>query len=132
MRRRLSLAALLLLGLAACQAPTTRPAPVTVVFFNEDSAALDENAQAIVTQAAGLAKERPGVPVRVRGFAANDAGTRRFNRALAEARAQHVADHLVEAGVDRSRIRIEPRGAIAATDPSFPTEARRVDIVIGG
>jgi outer membrane protein OmpA-like peptidoglycan-associated protein len=134
MRRRLALAALPILALAACQAPApaTAPAPVTVVFFNEDSAALDENAQAVVAQAAGLAKERPGVPVQVRGFAANDTGTRSFNRALAEARAQHVADHLVASGVARSRIRIEPRGAIATTDPSFPTEARRVDIVIGG
>jgi len=133
MRRRLALAALPLLALAACQQPSApAPAPVTVVFFNEDSAALDENGRAVVAQAAGLAKERPGQVVRVLGFAANDTGTRGFNRALSEARARHVGDHLVEAGIERSRIRIESRGAIAATDPSFPTEARRVDILIGG
>ena len=129
MRRRIMLAALPLLALAACQAPEPAPAPVTVVFFNADSAALDENAQAIVAQAAGLAKERPTAPVRVRGFAAPDTGTAAFNKALAGARAQHVADHLADLGVARSRIRIELRGAVPFD--SFPTESRRVEIVIG-
>jgi outer membrane protein OmpA-like peptidoglycan-associated protein len=133
MRRRLALAALPLLALAACQAPDSAPqaapAPVTVVFFNADSAALDENAQAIVAQAAGMAKQRAGQPVRVRGFAAPDTGTAAFNKALANARAQHVADHLAENGIPRSRIRIESRGAVPFE--SFPTEARRVEIVIG-
>ena len=130
MRRRLAFAVLPLLALAACQsAGAAAPAPVTVVFFTADSAALDENAQAIVDQAAGLAKAAPGVPVRVRGFAAPDTGTAAFNKALAATRAQHVADHLAEAGVERSRIRIELRGAVPFD--SFPTELRRVEIVIG-
>ncbi|MBK1661749.1 OmpA family protein [Paracraurococcus ruber] len=130
MRRRLALP---LLALAACQPPAaTAPAPATVVFFNQDSAALDENGVAVVRQAAALARERPGQTVRVRGFTANLTGTAGFNQALANTRAQHVADHLAEAGVDRGRIRVEARGAIAPTDPSFPTEARRVDILIGG
>jgi outer membrane protein OmpA-like peptidoglycan-associated protein len=129
MRRRLAFAVLPLLALAACQTPEPAPAPVTVVFFNADSAALDEGAQAIVAQAAGMAKERPAEPVRVRGFAAPDTGTAAFNKALAATRAQHVADHLAEAGVPRSRIRIESRGAVPFD--SFPTESRRVEIVIG-
>ena len=130
MRRRIMLAALPLLALAACQAPEPpAPAPVTVVFFNADSAALDEDAQAIVAQAAGLAKERPSAPVRVRGFAAPDTGTAAFNKALAGARAQHVADHLANSGVARSRIRMKSRGAVPFD--SFPTKSRRVEIVIG-
>lgn len=132
MRRRLVLAALPVLALAACQAPDPGPAAATVVFFNQDSAALDENGTAVVAQAAAQAKARPGQIVRVRGFAANTAGTAGFNQALSAARARHVADHLAEAGVERSRIRIESRGAIAPSDPAFPTEARRVDILIGG
>jgi outer membrane protein OmpA-like peptidoglycan-associated protein len=130
MRRRLAFAVLPLLALAACQTPEPpAPAPVTVVFFAADSAALDPDAQGIVGQAAGLAKARPGVPVRVRGFAAPDTGTAAFNKALATLRAQHVADHLAEAGVERSRIRLESRGAVPFD--SFPTESRRVEIVIG-
>lgn len=128
--RRVALVALPLLALAACQQPAAPgPAPVTVVFFNEDSAALDPAARGVVAQAASLAKERPGAPVRVRGFAAPDSGTVAFNRALSAARAQHVADHLAEAGVDRGRIRIEPRGPVPFE--SYPTEARRVEIAIG-
>ncbi|MFC7478510.1 OmpA family protein [Dankookia sp. GCM10030260] len=130
MRRRLAFAVLPLLALAACQSPEPpAPAPVTVVFFTADSAALDPDAQAIVGQAAALAKSRAGVPVRVRGFAAPDAGAPAFSKALAGLRAQHVADHLAEAGVERSRIRIESRGAVPFD--SFPTESRRVEIVIG-
>ena len=129
MRRRLAFAVLPVLALAACQAPEPAPAPVTVVFFTADSAALDPDAQAIVAQAAGLARERAGAPVRVRGFAAPDTGTAAFNKALASARAQRVADHLAEAGVERGRIRIESRGAVPFD--SFPTESRRVEIVIG-
>lgn len=133
MRRRPAFAVLPLLALAACQAPApapqAAPAPVTVVFFNADSAALDENAQAIVAQAAAMAKQRAGAPVRVRGFAAPDSGTAAFNKALASARAQQVADQLAASGIERSRIRIESRGA--APFESFPTEARRVEIVIG-
>jgi outer membrane protein OmpA-like peptidoglycan-associated protein len=130
MHRRLAFAVLSLLALAACQTPAPPvPAPVTVVFFDADSAALDANAQGIVGQAADLAKERPGAAVRVRGFAAPDTGTAAFNKALATLRAQHVADHLAEAGVERSRIRIESRGAVPFE--SFPTESRRVEIVIG-
>ncbi|MCB4824436.1 OmpA family protein [Roseicella aerolata] len=129
MRRRLALAALPLLALGACQAPAPGPARVTAVFFNQDSAALDENGAALVAEVAAQAKERPGTPVRVRGFAAPDSGTPAFNRSLAEARARHVADHLAEGGVDRRRIRIESRGAVPYE--SFPTESRRVEIVIG-
>ncbi|NOG69698.1 OmpA family protein [Roseicella sp. DB1501] len=134
MRRRLALAALPLLALAACQQPAPaqapQPVPASVVFFNADSAALDDQAHDVILQAAAAAKRRPDQPVRVRGFAAPDAGTGAFNKALATARAQQVADHLAEAGVNRGRIRIEPRGAVPYD--SFPTESRRVEIVIGG
>ncbi|MEN0074230.1 MAG: OmpA family protein [Paracraurococcus sp.] len=131
MRRRLALAALPLLALAACQQPepAPAPAPVSVVFFNADSAALDDNAVGVIEQAAAVAGQRPGQPVRVRGFAAPDSGTGAFNKALATARAQQVADRLVEAGVERGRVRIEPRGAVPFD--SMPTESRRVEIVIG-
>ncbi|RAI58384.1 OmpA family protein [Roseicella frigidaeris] len=132
MRRRLALAALPLLVLAACQQPAPAPAPlpVPVVFFNADSAALDDQARDVIAQAAAAAKQRPDQPVRVRGFAAPDSGSGAFNKALAALRAQQVADQLVEAGIDRGRIRLEPRGAVAYD--SFPTESRRVEIVIGG
>ncbi|TCZ61372.1 OmpA family protein [Roseicella aquatilis] len=131
MRRRLALAVLPLLALAACQPAPPPPASraATVVFFTEDSAGLDDNARSIIEQAAAQAMQRPGAPVRVRGFTAPEAGTGAYNKALAATRAQHVADHLAAAGVARDRIRIEPRGAVPYE--SYPTESRRVEIVIG-
>ena len=101
-----------------------------VVFFTADSAALDEGAQANIGQAAETARANPSAPVRVRGFAAPDSGTAAFNRTLSRARAQNVADGLVQAGVASSRVRIESRGGVPFE--MMPTEARRVEIVVGG
>lgn len=130
MRRRHLLAALPLIGLAACQTPAAPPPqPQSVVFFNADSAALDENALAVVAGASRQAQASPSAPVRVRGFAAPDGGSAAFNRALTEARAQNVADELVKGGVGRARIRLEPRGAVPFE--MMATESRRVEILIG-
>jgi outer membrane protein OmpA-like peptidoglycan-associated protein len=65
----------------------------------------------------------------VLGFAAPDTGTAAFNRALAQARAQNVADGLVAADVEQGRVRIKSRGAVPFEQ--MPTESRRVDIVVG-
>jgi outer membrane protein OmpA-like peptidoglycan-associated protein len=127
--RRLVLAALPLLALAACTNATPRETVRAVVFFNEDSAALDENAQELLTQVAEQAVERPTAVVRVRGFAGPDSGTARYNRTLSELRARHVTEHLVSAGVDRLRIRLEPRGAVPYE--MYPTESRRVEVILG-
>ncbi len=132
-RRHLAaaLAAALLLALAACGAP--RPAAATrsevlVVFFTEDSAALNESGLAILRGAADAAKANPRAPVVVLGFA-GPAGSVGFNQALSDARARQVADHLVEYGVERSRIAIRPRGPVPFE--LIPTESRRVEIRIG-
>ncbi len=125
MRRRSLAFALPVLLVAACATQTT--APVTTVFFTEDSAALDADAQAVVKQAARRAAAATG-PVTVAGFA-GPVGGLAYNRALSEARAQHVADQLAAEGVARSRIRIVPRGPVPYE--AMPTESRRVEIRIG-
>lgn len=130
MRRRFLLAALPLFGLAACQTPQPAPAAArTVVFFTADSAALDENASAVLTEVAERASANRAAPVEVRGFSAPDTGTTEYNRTLAEARTQHVADRLVASGIDRSRIRLQPRGEVPFE--MYPTESRRVEIIVG-
>ena len=133
MRRRHLLLALP--GLAACQ-PTgnqstgTQPqAPLPVVFFTEDSAALGDEARALIAEAAERARANPRLPVAVLGFAA-PAGSAGFNQAISDARARNVADALIEQGVAASRISIRPRGPVPFE--LIPTEARRVEIHIGG
>lgn len=132
MRRRVLLAVPALLTLAACQAPAGRTAlsrqPVRVVFFTEDSAALDASGLAVVADAAALAKANPDAPIQVLGFA-EPAGSRAFNQALSDARARNVADTLVAQGIPTGRIRISPRGPVLFE--MIPTESRRVEISVG-
>ena len=129
MLRRSLLVASVLLGLSACTSASTTPSPRLVVFFNADSAGLDDAAKAVIKQAGSVAQANPSSPVRVRGFAAPDTGTAAFNKVLAQARAQNVVDGLVGAGVALSRIRMESRGAVPFD--MVPTESRRVEIAIG-
>ena len=126
MRRRHLLATAPALLAAACTAPASAP-PAITVFFTEDSASLEGEATEVVRRAA--ARARAGTaPVTVLGFA-GPAGGAAFNRALSEARAQHVADVLAQNGVARERIRIVPRGPVPFE--AVPTESRRVEIRIG-
>lgn len=127
---RRPLLACLLLAVAGCaQGPSTPQAQTTVVFFTADSAALDNSAQAAISQAAAVAKQRPNSAVRIRGFAAPDAGSAAFNRALSRTRAEAVADALVAAGVPRFQLNMETRGAVSYE--LMPTESRRVEIIVG-
>ena len=127
-RRLLAFAALPLL-LAACEAPgTATPSQRYVVFFTQDSAAVDREGEQVVAQAAAAAKAAPGAPVQVLGFA-GPAGSAAFNQALSDARARNVSDRLVASGVAQSRIRVTPRGPVPFD--FVPTESRRVEIVVG-
>jgi outer membrane protein OmpA-like peptidoglycan-associated protein len=127
-RRLLALAAVPLL-LAACETPTTAQPQRFVVFFTEDSAALNENGEQVVNNAATAAKAAASARIAVLGYAGPD-GSVAFNRALSDARARHVADHLIQQGIPSSRIDIRPRGPVPFD--LAPTESRRVEIVIGG
>jgi len=126
MRRRNFLAAAPVLLAAACATEDPQGRAITV-FFTEDSAQLEPEAQDIVKGVANRAKTMAG-PVSVLGFA-GPAGGVAYNRALSEARAQHVADLLVQYGVARERIRIVPRGPVPFE--AVATESRRVEIRIG-
>ena len=137
MLRRSTLAApLSLLALAACRSSSggdarARQRALPVVFFTDESAAMGPEARAVIAEAAAGARARPGAPVAVRGFAASDsASSPAFGRALAEARAQNVADALAADGVPRDRIRVQPRGPVPFE--MMPVESRRVEIHIGG
>lgn len=138
MLRRSTLAAplLSLLALAACGGRSggdaqMRQRPLPVVFFTDDSAAMGPEARAVIAEAAESARARPGVPVAVRGFTAPDGvASPGFSRALAEARARNVADALAAGGVQRDRIRLQPRGNVPFE--MMPVESRRVEIHVGG
>jgi outer membrane protein OmpA-like peptidoglycan-associated protein len=126
MRRRHFLAAAPAALAAAC-APQAAMQTVSV-FFTADSSTLDAEAQTVVRGAADRARATTG-PIVVVGFA-GPAGGAAYNRALSEARAQHVADLLISSGVARERVRIVARGPVPFE--SVATESRRVEIRAGG
>lgn len=125
-RRHLLLACTLFaLSVIGCATPPNTP---FIVFFVDDSAALQPSAQEVLRGVAASAARFPEAPVRVLGFAGVDRG-QAFGRELSARRAQRVSDQLVEYGVARPRIRVSSRSAVAAE--LMPTEARRVEVRIG-
>ena len=100
-----------------------------VVFFQQWSAALDDNAQDVITHAADLAKTQPTAVVHVNGFA-DPTGSKRANELLTDLRAQMVADQLQSDGIDPKRIRQRGHGSVQYALTS--QESRRVEISIGG
>jgi OOP family OmpA-OmpF porin len=119
---------------AAAPAPAPQPEPVTfMVFFDFDSAALNDGAMAVV----GLAEER--LPDYEDGFVSivghtDTAGPASYNSELSMRRAQAVRDALTTMGVAPGQMSIDARGE---SDPMIETgdgvrspQNRRVAITI--
>jgi len=74
------------------------------VFFDFDSSTLSADAQATLDRQATWLKNYPSMNVMVEGHC-DPRGTREYNLALGERRANAVKDYLVNAGVDVFRIK---------------------------
>jgi outer membrane protein OmpA-like peptidoglycan-associated protein len=122
--------AALLLILAAC-APMppqgTAEAGRYLVYFNEFSAFLSPDAQNVIAEAAGKAKEFGARTVLVQGRA-SATGSAAANQYLTETRTQVVYDALQKDGVDPTIIRQQPLGQTTTGDTTVMD--RRVDIVL--
>jgi outer membrane protein OmpA-like peptidoglycan-associated protein len=115
-------------ALLGCVTQTPAGEAPVIVFFEDESAALNGPALEVVRGAAAEAARHPHALVRVLGFAATD-GSPRFTQALSRARAEHVADLLREAGVSTGRIRVSARGPVPFE--LAEQESRRVEIRVG-
>ena len=73
------------------------------VFFEFDSFDLDADAQELLQDQAAWLKQHSGVSVTIEGHC-DERGTREYNLALGEKRAQAVKNYLVTLGVGDSRI----------------------------
>jgi outer membrane protein OmpA-like peptidoglycan-associated protein len=124
---RLGLALLLLIAATATPRAADPPTQRFVVFFQEWSAALDDSAQSVISQAADYAKSHPGYVARVNGFAST-VGSRQANILLADLRAQIVADQMVSDGLAAGRIRQRGRGPVPFALTA--QESRRVEISV--
>lgn len=126
---------LLLSALASSTAVSAQTAPSTakpdtprfLVYFDEFSANLSEEAKAVIADAAKRARElgAKGIVVQARASATGKAET---NKYLAQTRSSIVTDQLEEDGVMRTMVRQEPIGQTGSSDPTVYN--RRVDIVL--
>jgi outer membrane protein OmpA-like peptidoglycan-associated protein len=103
------------------------PSQKSVVFFQEWSAALDDAAQSVISQAAEWLKSHPGNVAHVNGFA-DPTGSKRANELLSDLRAQMVVDQLLTDGVAANHIRQRGHGSVQFALTS--QESRRVEISI--
>lgn len=117
----------LLLALAACSTFGSNGPPY-VVFFQERSAQLDEQARSLIAVVAKRANDEPAASVEVIGYT-DSAGSPPADVVLSQQRAQAVADALAASGVAPSRLVRIGRGQTGG-DPGLAS--RRVEIAIGG
>lgn len=106
-----------------------------VIYFDTDRYNIDSaDAAALQTQAQYLA-QYPGVNVTVEGHA-DERGTRDYNLALGERRANAAKNYLVSLGVSAGRIRVVSYGkerpvALGSNEAAWAQNRRAVTVVIG-
>lgn len=103
------------------------------VFFETDSSVIGSEAQAVLTRQAAWLKQYANTKVVLEGHA-DERGTREYNLALGERRANSAKNFLVSAGVDASRISTtsygKERPAVLGHDESAWSQNRRAVTVI--
>ena len=117
--------------------PAPPPAPLPMkywmVFFDTNSATLNDKAASTVAEAAGIAKSMASSRVTVTGFTDTD-GSPAYNMALSLRRAQAVKAALVASGVSAAAVTISGKGEegllVATPDQAKMESNRRVQIVV--
>lgn len=108
------------------------PSRSYLIFFNWDSASLNDRARAIVEDAAQNATHTGVTKIEVNGHT-DTSGKAVYNQGLSERRARAVADALVAKGVARDAISIRAYGdtkPVVATGPGVrEPQNRRVEII---
>ena len=125
--RRLGILILLLCAVTGPGRAADVPEQKFVVFFQEWSAAIDDNAQAVITHAADWVKAHPGNVAHVNGFA-DPTGSKAANILMSDLRAQVVVDQLVSDGVNPKQVKQRGHGSVQFALTS--QESRRVEISI--
>ena len=126
MRRVAFLLLFLFATVSGAQAADTK-SRTFVVYFQEWSVGIDEDAQKVIAEAADMAKANPQSAVRVTGFA-DPTGSRAANIMLSELRALRVSDYLQENGIAKLRIMLRGKGPVQFAVSSI--ESRRVEITV--
>ena len=104
------------------------------VFFDFDKSTVRADAQPVLAKWADWMKRYPSTPVTIEGHA-DERGTREYNLALGERRANAVRDYLAARGVS-GQIQVisygKERPAVAGNNEAAWSQNRRAVAVIGG
>jgi len=129
-RLALLLPLLFVVSAASAQQPTDsaqRAIPRFLVYFDEFSANLSDEAKGVIADAAKRARETAAKAIVVQARA-SATGTAETNKYLAQTRCSIVTDQLVEDGIPRTMIKQEPIGQTGSSDPGIYN--RRVDVIL--
>ena len=127
--------ATILLALVVSTAASAQTAPSAanqagprfLVYFDEFSAFLSDEAKTIIADAAKRARETGAKTIVVQARA-SATGTIETNKYLAQTRSSIVTDQLEADGIARTMVRQEPIGQTGSSDPTVYN--RRVDIIL--
>ena len=97
--------------------PSNITAGSTSVFFDLNSAKINSKKDLINIEAVAAAAKNANAKVVVRGSADSKTGSSAYNQKLSEARAQAVADELVNLGVNRANIEVQGVGGVDEVAP---------------
>jgi len=106
---------------------TAQANPRFLVYFDEFSAFLSDEAKTVIADAAKRARESSAHRIVVQARA-SATGTAETNKYLAQTRSSIVTDQLEADGIGRAMIQQEPIGQTGSSDPSVYN--RRVDIIL--
>jgi len=103
------------------------------VFFNYDSAELDSDAQELLQDQVAWLKQYSNVSVIIEGHC-DERGTREYNLALGEKRAQSVKNYLINLGISADRVSTisygkERPAVVGSNDGAWAQNRRSVTIV---
>lgn len=127
---------------SASTGTTTRPLSTILtvdvgdrVFFGFDKYTLKAKARQTLERQATFLKNNAGVKVVLQGHA-DERGTREYNLALGDRRANAAKDYLVALGIDPNRVTIisfgKERPAVAGSNEASWSQNRRAVTVISG
>jgi peptidoglycan-associated lipoprotein len=110
-----------------------RDSPLQPVFFDLDSADVNDAGRVVLQADAGVLKKYPTWVVTIEGHC-DERGTKEYNLALGERRAVAARTYLVSLGLDANRLRIVSYGSEFPFDPGHDEPAwhknRRAHFVI--
>ena len=118
---------------AAASPDTPQPARNFMLFFGNDHANVTPESEAVVQEAARVARAHPSARITVAGNA-DTWGDGAYNRALSRRRAEAVRDALIRDGVNQASIAVEGHGEdvllVSTKDGVREPKNRRVEIIV--